>query len=115
MLPPLTTQLLCVEAANFAEIESDHAEKALYGVTDGKAVGTYFEAKFRMYLRDKYSFVEGNVARGIDFPDIEVDIKTTSIAQPQSSCPFKSSRQKIFGLGYALLVFVCNYSAFLVG
>jgi hypothetical protein len=26
--------------------------------------------------------------------------------QPQSSCPFKSARQKIYGLGYSLLVFV---------
>lgn len=26
--------------------------------------------------------------------------------QPQSSCPFQSARQKIFGLGYNLLVFV---------
>lgn len=35
-----------------------------------------------------------------------MDIKVTSIRQPQSSCPFKSARQKIYGLGYALLVFV---------
>lgn len=30
----------------------------------------------------------------------------TSIKQPQSSCPFKSATQKVFGLGYHLLVFV---------
>ncbi|MFV1967179.1 MAG: hypothetical protein ACC628_17255 [Pirellulaceae bacterium] len=35
-----------------------------------------------------------------------MDLKVTSIKQPQSSCPFKHARQKIFGLGYALLVFV---------
>jgi len=35
-----------------------------------------------------------------------VDIKVTSIRQPQSSCPFKSARQKIYGLGYSLIVFV---------
>ncbi len=35
-----------------------------------------------------------------------VDMKVTSIRQPQSSCPFKSARQKIFGLGYSLLIFV---------
>jgi hypothetical protein len=33
-------------------------------------------------------------------------MKVTAVTQPQSSCPFKSARQKIFGLGYALLVFV---------
>jgi hypothetical protein len=33
-------------------------------------------------------------------------MKVTRVTQPQSSCPFKSARQKIYGLGYALLVFV---------
>ncbi len=41
-------------------------------------------------------------------PELDVDIKFTSIRQPQSSCPFKSARQKIYGLGYSLLVFVCD-------
>jgi hypothetical protein len=44
--------------------------------------------------------------RGLIFPGLEVDIKVTSIRQPQSSCPFKNARQKIYGLGYSLLVFV---------
>lgn len=35
-----------------------------------------------------------------------VDLKVTSVRQPQSSCPFKAARQKVYGLGYALLVFV---------
>ena len=39
-------------------------------------------------------------------PSVNTDIKTTSYTQPQSSCPFQSARQKIFGLGYNLLVFV---------
>ena len=38
------------------------------------------------------------------------DIKVTSIVQPQSSCPFRDAKQKIFGLGYNLLVFVYNKS-----
>ena len=62
--------------------------------------------KFKDVLRQKYEFDSGNSASGIDLPELEVDIKTTSIIQPQSSCPFKSARQKIFGLGYNLLVFV---------
>jgi hypothetical protein len=33
-------------------------------------------------------------------------MKVTSIRQPQSSCPFKSARQKVYGLGYSLIVFV---------
>ena len=50
----------------------------------------------------------GSCASGIDLPSVNTDIKTTSYVQPQSSCPFKSARQKIFGLGYNLLVFVYN-------
>ena len=45
-------------------------------------------------------------ARGIDFPELLIDMKVTSIRQPQSSCPFKSAKQKIFGLGYSLIIFV---------
>ena len=42
----------------------------------------------------------------MDFPELLVDMKVTSLRQPQSSCPFNSARQKIYGLGYSLLVFV---------
>ncbi len=78
----------------------------MYGVDNGKTVGTYLEHKFIACLMDKYSFAGGNSALGIDIPSLDVDIKVTSIKQPQSSCPFKSARQKIYGLGYNLIVFV---------
>jgi hypothetical protein len=106
MKPLLTIEPLCQEARVFANAESKHAEPQLYGVTDGKAVGTYFEHKFRGYLHEKYQFEEGSSAQGIDFPELDVDMKVTRITQPQSSCPFKSAKQKIYGLGYSLLVFV---------
>lgn len=80
-------------------------EPQLFGVTDGKAVGTYLEHSFRAYLRQRYQFQEGSSAKGIDFPSVGVDMKVTSIRQPQSSCPFTSARQKIYGLGYGLLIF----------
>ena len=54
----------------------------------------------------RFSFQEGSSARGIDFPDLNVDMKVASLRQPQSSCLYKSARQKIFGLGYSVLVFV---------
>ena len=103
---PLTIALLQKEATAFAKAESKHAEKSLFGVTDGKAVGTYLEHKFQTALQSRYEYVRGSSAKGIDFPKLDVDIKVTSIRQPQSSCPFKSARQKIYGLGYSLLVFV---------
>lgn len=104
--PLLTLPRLRKEAYAFAVAESTHHEPAMFGVTDGKAVGTYLEHKFDAFLRDNYSFPKGNSAKGIDFPELAVDIKVTSVKQPQSSCPFQSARQKIYGLGYSLLVFV---------
>lgn len=106
MKQKLSIEFLCREAGLFAEAESAHAEPTIFGVTDGKAVGTYLEHKFQAHLRKKYRYVEGSSAKGIDFPELSVDIKVTSIKQPQSSCPFKNARQKIFGLGYSLLIFV---------
>lgn len=102
----LSVVQLCHEAQTFALQQSQAIEPALYGVTDGKAVGTYVEHKFQAYLAQNYTFAIGNTARGIDFPGLSVDVKVTSIRQPQSSCPFESARQKIYGLGYSLLVFV---------
>lgn len=104
----LTIEKLIEEAYHFCEVESGYKNKELYGVTDGKAVGTHIEHKFKKYLDDRYQLVLGSSANGIDLPseDIQTDIKVTSIRQPQSSCPFKDAEQKIFGLGYNILVFV---------
>jgi hypothetical protein len=106
MKKQLTVNLLKQEAGTFAEQESQHGELSLYGVTDGKAVGTYLEHKFQELLQERYKYERGSSAKGIDFPSLNVDIKVTSIRQPQSSCPFKSARQKVYGLGYSLLIFV---------
>jgi len=104
----LTIKKLIEEARSFCALESQYKNEELYGVTDGKAVGTLIEHKFKKQLTDKYILQIGSSANGIDLPskDIQTDIKVTSIKQPQSSCPFKEARQKIFGLGYNLLVFV---------
>jgi hypothetical protein len=105
-MPELTLDSLQREAQKFAVSENGHWEPSLFGVNDGKAIGTYLEQKFTKRLAAGYAFASGNSASGIDLPGLGVDIKTTSIKQPQSSSPFKSARQKVFGLGYHLLVFV---------
>lgn len=104
----LTKDKLIEEAKLFCETFSKENHISLIGITDGKAVGTYVEHKFQQYLFGKYSVTIGSSAKGMDLPDDEIltDIKVTSITQPQSSCPFSNARQKIFGLGYNLLVFV---------
>ncbi len=108
MNPKLTIKALKVTAKEFCELESKYQNRELYGVTDGKAVGTYIEHKFQKYLASRFNYEKGSSAKGIDLPgkSIQTDIKVTSIRQPQSSCPFKDAKQKIFGLGYNLLVFV---------
>lgn len=104
----LTIDRLIYEAQVFCTEQSSIQHPELYGVTDGKAVGTLIEHKFQSQLIGKYHVIVGSSAKGIDLPsdDILTDIKVTSIKQPQSSCPFKDAKQKIFGLGYNLLVFV---------
>ena len=104
----LTIEKLIEEAQLFCVEQSKFQHKELFGVTDGKAVGTLIEQKFQKHLNDKYIVTVGSSAKGIDLPseDILTDIKVTSIKQPQSSCPFRDAKQKIFGLGYNLLVFV---------
>jgi hypothetical protein len=108
MKAKLTIKKLIEEAREFCKAESVYKNKELFGVTDGKAVGTFIEHKFKKHLDDKYLLTIGSSASGIDLPsdDIKTDIKVTSIKQPQSSCPFKDAKQKIYGLGYNLLVFV---------
>ena len=105
-LQELDLESLLLEANDFAKIQSSHYEPKLYGVTDGKAVGTYLEHKFQDRLDDRYSYERGSSAKGIDFPDLNVDMKVTSYKQPQSSSPYVNGRQKVVGLGYSLLVFV---------
>jgi hypothetical protein len=108
MKEKLTIAKLKAEAKAFCIAESKIQNKFLFGVTDGKAVGTHIEHKFQEQLNSKYKTTIGSSASGIDLPskDILTDIKVTSIKQPQSSCPFKDAKQKIFGLGYNLLIFV---------
>ncbi|MBN3884669.1 MAG: restriction endonuclease [Nostoc sp.] len=102
----LTLSSLKTAARDFCVALSTTPILNLYGVTDGKAVGTYVELTFNQYLSTKYEYTLGSAALGIDFPGLEVDLKVTSIRQPQSSCPFRNASQKVYGLGYHLLILV---------
>jgi len=110
MQEPLNASTLKSAAIQFAEHLSGDSIPLLYGVTDGKAVGTYVEVEFNAYIARNYKHQQGNAAKGIDFPDLNVDLKVTSIKQPQSSSPFRDATQKIYGLGYDLLLFVYEKS-----
>lgn len=104
--PELTIELLIKAAKDFCKQESGVYRTELFAVTDGKKVGTIVEHLFQEYLEERYSMTVGSSALGLDLPSVNTDIKVTSIVQPQSSCPYKDSKQKIYGLGYNLIVFV---------
>lgn len=106
MKKKLTIKSLITAAQKFCRLNSGVYKAELFGITDGKAVGTFVEHLFQQYLEEQFDLTIGNSASGLDLPSVNTDIKVTSIKQPQSSCPFKDSKQKIFGLGYNLLVFV---------
>lgn len=106
MKKTLTIESLIAEAEHFCSLNSGLYRSELFGVTDGKAIGTFIEHLFKQFLEERYELEVGNSANGLDLPSVNTDIKVTSIKQPQSSCPFKDSKQKLFGLGYNLLVFV---------
>lgn len=105
-LPSLTLDLFREAAKEFASNLAATPLPELYGATDGKAVGTKVESMFKDFLMARYDFAVGNAANGLDFPSLNLDLKVTSIRQPQSSCPFRAASQKIYGLGYSLLVIV---------
>lgn len=102
----LTVTDIKLEARDFLRSLSQRGIDSLFGVTDGKAVGTFVEQEFHTHLERGYHYVVGSSASGIDFPELGVDLKVTSARQPQSSCPYRSAEQKVYGLGYNLMVFV---------
>jgi len=106
----LTLESLEQAARAFCAQESLRPRAELYGVTDGKAIGTLVEHLFQDYLSRRYEMETGSSASGLDLPSVNTDIKVTSIKQPQSSCPYRDSKQKIYGLGYNLIVFVYRKS-----
>ena len=102
----LNIETLCTSAKDFCKKYSAQEFPNLFGITDGKAIGTKVESLFKDYLQERFVLEIGSAAGGLDLPSVNTDIKVTSIKQPQSSCPYKDSKQKIYGLGYNLLVFV---------
>ena len=70
-------------ASSFLREISTRGIPELFGTTDGKAIGTYIEHAFHGHLRQRYEYTAGSSASGIDFPSLNVDLKVTSIRQPQ--------------------------------
>lgn len=70
----LTIETLIKEAEAFCERESNFGNKELFGVTDGKAVGTFIEHKFTNYLEKNYDVFIGSSADEIAMRDLAEEI-----------------------------------------
>ena len=66
-------------AKSFCERESGLYRPELFGITDGKAVGTFVEHLFQEFLESQYEMTVGSSANGLDLPSVNTDIKVTSI------------------------------------
>ena len=70
----LTITGLATSARDFLRDISAMPIPALYGVTDGKAVGTFVELAFHQYLKRRFSYVQGNAASGISSATVLLSI-----------------------------------------
>lgn len=95
--PKLSLARLKREVQRFADIKSNDDEPLLFGVTDGKAVGTHFELEFRKYLTERYSYKQGNAARGIDFPELGSTSRSRARSNPshRAHSPAPSRRSTV--------------------
>lgn len=66
----LTQARLVKMAKIFCETEMRKDFSELYGITDGKAIGTFIEHKFQQYLKLSFDMEVGSSARGIDLPSV---------------------------------------------
>mgnify|MGYP003283577953 CR=1 FL=1 len=66
MKQKLDINSLISSAKEFCKIESEQNRKELFGVTDGKAVGTFVEHAFQHYLEERFDMTVGSSAVGLD-------------------------------------------------
>jgi hypothetical protein len=106
----LTLAYLKREAGDFVRIISAAPVSSLYHISDGRKVVAYIEQAFHKHLQERYTGVADTLASGIDFPGLDTDMKTFSVRLPQSMYPYRYASQKIYGLGYHLLIFIYEKS-----
>ena len=76
MAKKLTREALALVAKTFCLDQSIASHSELFGVTDGKAVGTHVEHLFQALLLEQFDIAGGSSAKGIDLPAINTDIMT---------------------------------------
>lgn len=94
MKKKLSIEALIDEARQFCVLNSGVYKKELFGVTDGKALGTFVEHLFQQYLSERYEIIVGNSANGLDLPSVNTDIKVTSISKPHQAVRTRIANRK---------------------
>jgi hypothetical protein len=81
--------------------------------TDSKSLGTIIEKFIKAEISRMLTLtVSGSSASGVDIPELDLNLKTTSDRQPQSSEPFVSAYQRILGADHDVLVCIYNGEEF---
>lgn len=106
MKQALTIERMAASAKAFCAQYGGVPQETLYGVTDGKAAGTFAGRLFEDCLSQRHDMASGNSAGGLGLPSANTGIEAASPAQPQSGCPCRDGKQKIYGLGCSLAVSV---------
>lgn len=65
---------LQIAAEKFCKRENGLYRSELFGITDGKAVGTFVEHLFQEYLEERYDMAVGSSAIGLDLPSVNTGI-----------------------------------------
>ena len=103
----LTNDILISEAKTFCLREATYDNPELYVISDNATTNHYIKRKFFEHLNELYNF-DYQTDKGISFPekDINTNILVVSKEKPESMCVFKNAMQKIYGLGFNVILFI---------
>lgn len=75
--------------------------------TASKTIGTYYEDSLREFIQSELGLEsKGSIAKGIDLPHFNIDVKTTRITGPQSSSKIRNFSERLTGPPYNILLIV---------
>lgn len=91
-------------AQRFCLGAEEEGHKEIFGAVSCHVVNSFVERCFLEHLSDYYNLDVGFSPLNVALPSINTEIRTAPVDRPDTFCPYISSRQKIYGLGYNLLL-----------
>lgn len=92
-----SAQAFCLQAE-----QTGHKE--IFGQVSCHVVNSFVERCFLEHLAETFNLDVGFSPLNVALPSINTEIRTAPVDRPDMFCPYISSRQKIYGLGYNLLL-----------